>query len=413
MTRKQFLQTYLVRFAVTLMLISLLVYVFYHIFGSTTASLMRTPVRTIRDEQIVGGDAYLFRDERVLTVSGTGLVNELVESGVKVSHGVALAEVWDGVDLLLLRAAQAKLDSLNRTISILEQSTDGGGTSNADVYRNDAIRAYQAICRAVREGDFTALDATEEQLLVALNRYAALSGSRAELEEALSALYAEREALCRGNRTVLTNEGASGYFYGREYVDGYEQHFTKDALFSASADGFFALIESPPAERSDLAVGKTVHQYDWYFGVTFSPTAAGLFSEGERYVFRLPENRGRELEMTCERLQTASDGRIVGIFSSIEVPPDLLFLRLQHVEITVATTTGYYIPDSALWEKDGVVGVYIFKDSTVYFRRIDVLYRGDGYCIAAEQEDRGDGYLAESDILVTSGRKLYDGKEYK
>ena len=413
MTRKQFLQTYFVRFAVTLVLVSLLVYVFYHIFGSHTASLMRTPVRKIRDEQIVGGDAYLFRDERVLTVSDAGLVNELVDSGVKVSNGVALAEVWDGVDPLLLRAAQAKLDAVNRAISILEQSTDGERETNADVYRNDATRAYQEICRAVREGDFTALDATEERLLVALNRYAALSGSRAELEAALSALYAERDALCVGNRTTLTNEGASGYFYGREYVDGYEQSFTKDALFSATADGFFALIEASPAERSDMAVGKTVHQYDWYFGVTFSPTVEGLFSEGERYVFRLPENRGRELEMTCERLQVASDGRIVGIFSSIEVPPDLLFLRLQRVEITVATTTGYYVPDSALWEIDGVIGVYIFKDSTVYFRRIEVIYRGDGYCIAAEQGDRGADYLAESDILVTSGRRLYHGKEYK
>ena len=413
MTRKQFLQTYLLRFAVTLVLVSLLAYVFYHIFGSSTASLLRTPVRTIRDEQIVGGEAYLFRDERVLSISGEGLVNELVESGVKVSPGVVLAEVWDGVDPMLLDAVQTKLNSLNRVISILEKSTDGGGTTNVDACRKDAAAAYETICRAVREGDYSALDAAEEKLLVALNRYAALSGSREELEAALNVLYAERDALCVGNCTTLKNEGASGYFYGREFVDGYEGSFTRDALFSATADGFFALIETPPAQTSQMAVGKTVHQYDWYFGVAFSPEAAGIFSEGRSYTFRLPENRGREIEMTCERLQVASDGRIVGVFSSIEVPPDLLFLRLQRVEITVATTTGYYIPDSALWEKDGVIGVYIFKDSTVYFRRIEVIYRGDGYCIAAEQGDRGAEYLAESDILVTSGRRLYHGKEYK
>jgi hypothetical protein len=412
-TRKQFLQTYLVRFAVTLVLVSLLVYVFYHIFGSSSASLLRTPVRTIRDEQIVGGEAYLFRDERLLTVSGAGLVNELVDSGVKISHGVPLAEVWDGVDPLLLRATQSKLGTINRAISILEKSVDTAGTTNADVYRSDAAAAYESLCRAVREGDFAALASIEERLLVALNRYAALSGSRVELENALAALYAERDALCVGNCTTVKNEGASGYFYGRDFVDGYEQSFTKEALFSATADGFFALIETLPAEISDFAIGKTVHQYDWYFGVSFAPTAAGLFSEGERYTFRLPENRGRELEMTCEAIRTASDGRIVAIFSSIEVPPDLLYLRLQHVEITVATSTGYYIPDSALWEIDGVIGVYIFKDSTVYFRRIDVIYRGDGYCIAAEQGDRGADYLSANDILVTSGRGLYHGKEYK
>ena len=413
MTRKLFLQKYFVRFAVMLVLVSLLVYVFYHIVGSSSASLMRTPVRTITDEQIVSADAYLFRDERLLTVSGAGLVNELVESGVKVSHSVPLLELWDGVDPLILQAAQSRLDVINRAISVLEKSTEGG-VESADVYRTDAMQAYQTICRAVREGDFSSLDATEEKLLISLNRYAALSGSRAELDEALHALRTERSALLQGSCTTIKNEGASGYFYGRAYVDGYERYFTKEALFSADANGFFELIETAPDPyEGEFAVGKTVHGYDWYLGVAFEGSVQGLFTEGERYTFRLPENRGRELEMTCERLQTAADGRIVAIFSSIEVPPDLLYLRAQRVEITVATTTGYYIPDAALWSVNSVIGVYIFEDSTVYFRRIDVLYRGDGYCIAAEQGDRGGDYLAADDILITSGRNLYDGKVFK
>jgi hypothetical protein len=56
--------------------------------------------------------------------------------------------------------------------------------------------------------------------------------------------------------------------------------------------------------------------------------------------------------------------------------------------------------------------VYIFKDSTVYFRRIEVLYRGDGYCIVAEQNGR-EGYLALYDLLVTSGENLYDGRVFQ
>jgi hypothetical protein len=61
---------------------------------------------------------------------------------------------------------------------------------------------------------------------------------------------------------------------------------------------------------------------------------------------------------------------------------------------------------------DGVEGVYIFKDSTVYFRRIEILYRGDGYCVVAEQNGRED-YLALYDLLVTSGEDLYDGRVFQ
>ena len=71
------------------------------------------------------------------------------------------------------------------------------------------------------------------------------------------------------------------------------------------------------------------------------------------------------------------------------------------------------MPQSALYTVNGVEGVYIFKDSTVYFRRVEVLYRGDGYVIAAQNDDGNDAYLSGYDILITSGKDLYDGRVYK
>ena len=39
---------------------------------------------------------------------------------------------------------------------------------------------------------------------------------------------------------------------------------------------------------------------------------------------------------------------------------------------------------------------------------MEILYRGDGYCIAAEQGEAG--ALALNDLMVTFGDGLYDGK---
>ena len=56
--------------------------------------------------------------------------------------------------------------------------------------------------------------------------------------------------------------------------------------------------------------------------------------------------------------------------------------------------------------------MYIFHESTVRFRKIRILYRGDGYCIAEADGEEGDELLAPNDILITSGKNLYDGKVY-
>jgi hypothetical protein len=83
------------------------------------------------------------------------------------------------------------------------------------------------------------------------------------------------------------------------------------------------------------------------------------------------------------------------------------------VEITVGSCKGYYVPEAALQNVNNVEGVYIFENSTVYFRRIEILYRGNGYCIVAEQSEGDGDYLSLHDVLITSGKDLYEGKVYQ
>ena len=86
MSRRDFLRKYFVKFAVALTLIGVIVYTFYHVVGSSAGSLITTPAHEVKDVQILGGEAYLFRSEAVLQTNGQGLLNELVESGSKVGR---------------------------------------------------------------------------------------------------------------------------------------------------------------------------------------------------------------------------------------------------------------------------------------------------------------------------------------
>ena len=58
-------------------------------------------------------------------------------------------------------------------------------------------------------------------------------------------------------------------------------------------------------------------------------------------------------------------------------------------------------------------GVYVFEESTVRFRQVDIIWRGEGYAIAALPSEDSLTELVENDILIVSGKDLYEGKVYR
>ena len=250
-------------------------------------------------------------------------------------------------------------------------------------------------------------------MLAMLNRHATLLGNNEDLPLLLEELKVQRQALLKGESIVLYNSASSGYFYDRSSVDGLETIFTSETVQTMTASKFEELKNTKPNESAGHAVGKMAYGSRWYLAVGFSGSVKDIFKEGTGYGFRLSENADRELTMECVRLIFDSDVGTVAVFASDEIPSDMCFLRRQSVEITVDTCTGYYVPEIAIHHVNGVEGVYIFQDSTVYFRRIEVLYRGDGYVIAAERGDLGKDYLNLFDIMVTYGENLYEGRVYR
>ena len=429
MKRGKFLQLHMGRLALTFLLLCLIIYTCYHALGSSSGSLLTTPARAISDAQIIGGEAWLFRDEALLTSPREGLVNTVAVSGEKVGKNDVLTEVWTGDPSAQseLEREQRKLDALNRAVRTLEASLppEGETVTLAERYRAAAKRTLSDIQAAVRGGNLSLLSEMEQELLVTLNRYGALTGEAEALQEALRQARADRDAMLTGERTVLTNTASSAYYYALSEVDGYESQFTHQALVNLTAASFRALKSGASPGGGDangaddggegFVVGKLCYDYSWHLAVEFSD-GGELFEEGVSYTVRFPENDGMELELICERLLEEDGAETVVILRSDVTPAAFRYLRSQTVEITVGSMDGIYIPEQALVTRDGVSGVYVFEDSTVRFRRVRVLYTGDGYLIAASEDDspeNGIAYLALNDLMVTSGKNLYDGKVYQ
>ncbi len=414
MTRSAFLKKYLLRFAVSLTLLGLIVYTLYHVFASSEESLMKSSIRRYSEPQVVGGNAYLFRDEAILTSPREGLINDLVPSGAKVSRGVALCEVWE-CPAQFRDELQTRLDEMNRLITVLEASRLPSGTPLAEAggYRDAAAANYEAICGAIATGDWGRLGELESSFLTLLNRYASLTNPENGIAETLETLKSERAQMFTGTPLTQQNDRSSCYYYSRDYIDGYEHLFTLDALDTLDAERFAELTSATPSGYGDsFPVGKTVFGYEWSLAISLDAADAAHLTEASTYSVHFPENRERELSLVCTKLIPTDDGAIA-VLTSNEVLSDFVYLREQTVEITVDTLTGYDIPESAIYTVNGVEGVYVLRDGVAHFCRIEVIARKDGYYIIAEQGDRGDEYPALYDILITSGKNLYDGRVYQ
>lgn len=416
MTRKGFLQKYALRIAVTMAMLGLIVYTVAHAMGFAMGNVLTTPVRRITDTQITSAEGYLFRNEEVLTTTTEGLVDSLVENGTKVGKNVSVAKVWS-TDKSgdALAAAQLQLSRINRSIRILEESQLKAGTplSEANKYRAEYTALYREISAATEEGKLDQIPVLEEKLLIALNRYVSLIGDTDETRAHLQSLRQEKETLIgAASATEIKSETSSGLFYESRYVDGFEDAFSTTALEELTPEGLHALVESTPTLPEGQTVGKLVYGYEWYLALELSPSVAAGFGVGREYRFAFPENNGATAKLTLEKT-VVGDGTVLAVFRCESHPNDFLFYRKQTVEITVGETEGFYIPETALVSENGIMGVYVFEESTVRFRQAHIIWIGEGYAIAKLPGEGSLTELQENDILIVSGNDLYEGKVYR
>ena len=62
------------------------------------------------------------------------------------------------------------------------------------------------------------------------------------------------------------------------------------------------------------------------------------------------------------------------------------------------------------FDKENNEGVYVKVGEKVVFKKLDVLYRGDGFVLSNARDDSETQYLKLFDEIIVEGKDLYDGK---
>lgn len=365
-------------------------------------------------------DAYFFREETVLTSQYRGTNTYFYSDGEKVALGSDVVAVYASSSAASL---QAKINSLNRKIKLLEMSSVTKTYSTSDISRMDETISDDilSILKAVDDGSIYNATLGETDLLITLNRRRSVLGVTVSYDMQIDSYKAQKqqlEARLSGS-SAIQKAPVSGIFYST--VDGYENIFTKKTVDTMTMEDYYALSSATP-DQSLLggATGKLVTSSKWYISVCLDKREAARLTDGKsssyKYKVSFPYSGDRTVAMKLERKISQTDfDTVVLIFSSGEAIEGFNFTRAQPVNITRETYTGLRIPVSALRIVDGQKGVYALDGNVVIFKTAEPLYEDNGYYICAlpdrtKPDTRDAKKLSLHDVVVTTSKGIEVGK---
>lgn len=379
-----------------LLLSSLLVGILTFEIARTESVLRGEIAKEASVARTVSATGYVFRDECLLeSVDGGPVVYE-VPDGAVVAAGddVALVYADGGNTGTRVRAAQitAEIERLQRV--------DAAAVP-------DYYGAYASLMEALSERTILGTEKDVETLKAALDRHAAQGEAAEERASRIASLQAEFDELIENDRNATDRVTAPQSGVLLREVDGFEAVMQTAAVGTLTPGGLRALLAS--AQDTALAVGKIVVGGAWYLAVPLHEDAAASFLTGQSYAVAFSRT-GESHALVLDRI-TAPDtgGEVLLIFLATEatpLPADLA--RSQEVTVAVDTVCGIWVPMMALREENGESIVYVEENGVSVARRLELLYKSDGYCLATPRDE--EGYLREGDRIIVTPRRIYHGR---
>ena len=408
--------TRILKFLLLVFAVVLAFSIFYHLFFTNyeTENAIYYEVSDVSSFQGV----YV-RSESIKTYSGTGAVRYCVNDGAKLGVGSVIAEVYSSPEQIDLRRRIAEKED---EIAMLEKIENPGTSENAQPANLASLidEQYKAMIRLRERQDYSAMSSAKQDMTVLMSTYEKVTDSGIDFNDRIVALEDEvarlNAQLSAPEETITTPESA--YFVS--FVDGYEDILSPENLSGMTPDLISTVSDDGTVSEESIGgqiIGKPIKSYAWYIVGVFDNRKMRL-SEGDTATVRL-ESVPQNLSVKVVSLYSTGDiGKTQGVFRCDELTHDTVQHRTERVQIIRETVEGIRVPSSAIrfktlteeqTDEEGNVtttttdykGVYVLVGETPEFRKIDVVYEDDNYCLS--RLDAGSGYIALYDDIIVKG----------
>ena len=346
---------------------------------------------------------WVVRQETPLPDTSGTLLRQ-VQEGEKVHAGQTVAMAYASKSALevvsRLEDTELKLQQLQFARSSFLDS-DAALKVDSDI--SDSILRLHI---ATADGDYATATQEMSAMKTAVLKRSYSYESLEQIDQAIAQTRSDISTLqnqLSGATSVKT--AVAGVYSGS--TDGSEEALTPDFL----ADVTPARLDALSTSSAVKSAGKIITDNTWYFAANIPAQQARELQVGQEVTLRLSKGLQQDTPAYVQSISAEEDGQVAVVLSCTRYISQVTLLRHQQGEILLREYKGLRVPSAALrMDEDGSLQLFCRLGAYVYSKPVDLVYRGDGFCLVRSAQGAADErILRQGDLVISTARALTDG----
>lgn len=346
---------------------------------------------------------WVVRQETPLPDTSGTLLRQ-VQEGEKVHAGQTVAMAYASKSALevvsQLEDTELKLQQLQFARSSFLDS-DAALKVDSDI--SDSILRLHI---ATADGDYATATQEMSAMKTAVLKRSYSYESLEQIDQAIAQTRSDISSLqnqLSGATSVKT--AVAGIYSGS--TDGSEEALTPDFLTDVTP----ARLDALSTGSAVKSAGKIITDNTWYFAANIPAQQARELQVGQEVTLRLSKGLQQDTPAYVQSISAEEDGRVAVVLSCTRYISQVTLLRHQQGEILLREYKGLRVPSAALrMDEEGSLQLFCRLGAYVCSKPVDLVYRGDGFCLVRSAQGAADArILRQGDLVISTARALTDG----
>lgn len=346
---------------------------------------------------------WVVRQETPLPDTSGTLLRQ-VQEGEKVHAGQTVAMAYASKSALevvsRLEDTELKLQQLQFARSSFLDS-DAALKVDSDI--SDSILRLHI---ATADGDYATATQEMSAMKTAVLKRSYSYESLEQIDQAIAQTRSDISSLqnqLSGATSVKT--AVAGIYSGS--TDGSEEALTPDFLTDVTP----ARLDALSTGSAVKSAGKIITDNTWYFAANIPAQQARELQVGQEVTLRLSKGLQQDTPAYVQSISAEEDGQVAVVLSCTRYISQVTLLRHQQGEILLREYKGLRVPSAALrMDEEGSLQLFCRLGAYVYSKPVDLVYRGDGFCLVRSAQGAADErILRQGDLVISTARALTDG----
>lgn len=346
---------------------------------------------------------WVVRQETPLPDTSGTLLRQ-VQEGEKVHAGQTVAMAYASKSALevvsRLEDTELKLQQLQFARSSFLDS-DAALKVDSDI--SDSILRLHI---ATADGDYATATQEMSAMKTAVLKRSYSYESLEQIDQAIAQTRSDISTLqnqLSGATSVKT--AVAGVYSGS--TDGSEEALTPDFLTDVTP----ARLDALSTGSAVKSAGKIITDNTWYFAANIPAQQARELQVGQEVTLRLSKGLQQDTPAYVQSISAEEDGQVALVLSCTRYISQVTLLRHQQGEILLREYKGLRVPSAALrMDEEGSLQLFCRLGAYVYSKPVDLVYRGDGFCLVRSAQGAADErILRQGDLVISTARALTDG----